>query len=171
MKKWTPIVFGPILAIVALAAIIGWMLPAEHSATRSLGLKQTPEAVWQAITDYPAMPSWRKGLTKIERLADRDGHAVWKETAGRWEVPLEDLDVEPPRRLVRKVADPDLPYGGAWTYLVTPADGGSRITITEEGFVKNPIFRLMARLGNKREAIDNFLTALAQKFGEPPKLE
>lgn len=51
----------------------------------------------------------------------------------------------PPRRLVTRVADPDLPYGGTWTFELAPEAPGTRLTITERGQVHNPIFRVLAR--------------------------
>jgi hypothetical protein len=51
----------------------------------------------------------------------------------------------PPRRLVTRVADPDLPYGGTWTFELDPQPAGTRLTITERGEIYNPIFRVFAR--------------------------
>ena len=52
---------------------------------------------------------------------------------------------EPPRRLVTRIADEDLPFGGTWTYRLEPDGGGTRVTITEDGEVYNPVFRFVSR--------------------------
>jgi hypothetical protein len=52
---------------------------------------------------------------------------------------------QPPRRLVTRIADQSLPFGGTWTYELTPAGSGTRLTITEHGTVFNPVFRFMSR--------------------------
>jgi hypothetical protein len=46
---------------------------------------------------------------------------------------------------VSRIADPNLPFGGTWTFEITPAPGGARLRITEDGEIYNPLFRFMAR--------------------------
>ncbi|MGH9671612.1 MAG: SRPBCC family protein [Bryobacteraceae bacterium] len=168
--KWVLIVLASVVGLVAITAVIGLMLPKEHTATRMLRLKQPPDKVWEAITAYEAMPSWRTGLASVERLPDRNGHAVWKEKVDGFEIPLEDIAVEPPRRLVRRIADSNLPFGGTWTYEITPTTEGSTIRITEDGFVNNPFFRVMSRFMDQAATMTGFLNALAAKFGEAPRI-
>jgi acetaldehyde dehydrogenase (acetylating) len=93
---------------------------------------------------------------------------------------------EPPRRRVVRIADANLPYGGTWTYELTPAAAGTsanatanatanadaapltQVTITERGEVYNPIFRFMSRFVFSHHAtIDAYLTALGKRLGEP----
>jgi hypothetical protein len=75
--------------------------------------------------------------------------------------------MEPPRLLRMRIADAELPFGGTWTYEIRPADGGSTLTITEDGEVYNPIFRLISRLTGQRGTITEYHTSLARKFGQP----
>jgi hypothetical protein len=72
---------------------------------------------------------------------------------------------DPPRRLVTRIADPKLPFGGTWTYDITPSNGGSRLTITEDGEIYNPLFRFVARfiLGYDG-TIGSYLGALGKMF-------
>jgi hypothetical protein len=70
-----------------------------------------------------------------------------------------------PRRLVVRIADPDLPFGGTWTYDIAGVSGGSRITISEDGEIYNPIFRVVARFIIGYEGtIRSYLEALDGKF-------
>ena len=49
-------------------------------------------------------------------------------------------------KLVRVIAKDDLPFGGTWTYeLADAGDGGTRLTLTEDGVIRPPIFRAMAK--------------------------
>ncbi len=169
--KWALIVVGGLAGLAALAFIAGSMLPKGHVASRTLRLKQPPEAVWKAITDYESMTSWRADLTAIARMPDRAGRAVWKETMGGMEIPLADAVVEPPRKLVREIADASLPFGGTWTYELAAEADGCTLRITEDGFVTNPLFRLISRMTDQSSTITKFLTSLAAKFGEPPRIE
>ena len=145
MLKWIVIVLVVIAAVVALAAIVGWSLPVSHVASRQRALTAPPDVVWKYITDVDGFPSWRRDITRVERLPDRDGRMVWAEegSSGRITLAVEKSDA--PRELVLRIADPDLPFGGTWTYEVAPASSGSTLTITERGEIYNPIFRVMAR--------------------------
>jgi len=90
---------------------------------------------------------------------------VWREKNGNT-ITLETLEETPPRRLVRKIADPSLPFGGTWTYEIAAVDGGCTITITENGEVYNVIFRAISKLMDQSATIKGYLKALAKKFGE-----
>ena len=165
--KWVLIVVGSLVAIAALAMVAGLLLPKGHKASKTLRLKRSPAEVWAVITDYAAMTSWRTNLARVERLADQDGKQVWKEvTQDGWELPLADEVVEAPRRLVRRIEDPKLPFGGNWTYEIEPAAEGCLITITENGEVSNPLFRLMSRFSDPSATIVQYLGGLAKRFGE-----
>lgn len=170
--KWILICGATMAGLAAVAFLVGLYLPESHTASRTLRLRRTPEEVWRVITDYSSMPTWRTGLERIERLPDRNGNAVWKETQqGGSSLPLEDVEADPPRRLVRKIADPSLPFGGTWTYELSPAAAGTTLKITEDGVVRNPIFRLMSRFMDPSASLTGFLESLARKFGEEPRFE
>ena len=166
------IIVGGLLVLIVLSVAIGWFLPERHIASRTVRYQQTPEAVWQVITDYAAIPSWWDWSQKVERLPDREGHEVWRETNKFGDtVTMETIESDPPSKLVRKIVGEDLPFGGTWIWVVQPVGGGCTVTITEHGEIYNPFFRFMARfvLGY-RGTMDTYLTALGQKFGDEVKL-
>jgi hypothetical protein len=171
--KWALIVIGTLVVLVGIVALIGVMLPKTHSATRSARFKQPPEAIWRAITEVEAFPSWRADLKSIERLPDRNGRPAWRETDKHGQVlPLEVIEWDPPRKFVGRISDPKLPFGGTWTYEIAPADGGCSLTITENGEIYNPIFRFMARFVFGYSAtIEGYLRSLGKKFGEDVRFE
>lgn len=167
MLKWALIVVVGLVALVLVAALIGALLPKGHVATRTARFKAKPETIWRALTAYAEQPAWRSDLKAVERLPDRGGHEVWNEVRkGAGAMPLETIESDPPRRLVRKIADPKLPFGGTWTYELRAEGGGCLLTITENGEVYNPIFRLVSKCFDMRRTIDEFLGALARKLGE-----
>jgi hypothetical protein len=45
-----------------------------------------------------------------------------------------------------------LPFGGTWTYELVEDGATTRVTLTEDGFVKAPLFRGVARLFMKPDA-------------------
>jgi hypothetical protein len=77
-------------------------------------------------------------------------------------------ELQPATRLVLAIDDDELAYGGRWVYALTPADdGGTRITITEEGFVKNPIFRFLShKVLSQTATLERYLSDLGAHFGE-----
>lgn len=167
--KWL-LVAGAILIVLAVVggviALIGSRLPQAHVASREARVSAPPEAVWQAITNVDAFNTWRAGVSRVERLPDRAGKTTWIEHTSDGRLTLTVDRAEPPRLLVVRIADPDLPFGGTWTYEITAASGGSTVVrITEHGEIYNPAFRFMARyaFGHHR-TIEKYLASLEKKL-------
>jgi hypothetical protein len=75
-------------------------------------------------------------------------------------------------RVVTRIADPKLPFGGTWTIEVTPVEGGTTLRITERGEVHNPIFRFMSRfIFGQTKSMEDYLGALGKKFGETVSIQ
>lgn len=169
--KWILWIFTIIAGILILIALIGWLLPKEHTVTREARFHQPPEVIWKTITDIEAMPGWREGLKSVKRLPDHKGLPSWTETLDSGTIPLETESSQPPAKLVVRIADPKLPFGGTWTYEIAPAPDGSAVRITENGEVYNPIFRFLSRLVFGHSAtLETYLKSMAKRFGEPPRI-
>jgi hypothetical protein len=169
--KWLIMSALAIAMVIAVAAIVGSLLPRKHRAAREQVLPVPPETVWNAITDVDAFPHWRRDVTRVRILADRDGRRCWVEEGRSGKITFVVEESDAPHRLVTRIADPDLPFGGVWTYDITPASGGSRLTIREDGEIYNPIFRLVARFIIGYEGtLRSYLEALDRKFpAEAPR--
>jgi uncharacterized protein YndB with AHSA1/START domain len=167
---WILLSLSVIIGAFAGIFLVGAFLPRAHEITRALNLKQTPDAVWQLITDYANVPSWQQNVIKVEKQPDKNGHEVWKETyKNNYGLFLETVEVAAPTRLVRTIADDKGPFTGRWEFSLTAVEGGCKLEITEFGEVGNPFFRFMFRLFMRPEVyLEMYLTALAKKFGEPP---
>jgi uncharacterized protein YndB with AHSA1/START domain len=169
--KWILIAVGVIAGLIALMAVIGALMPKGHKAARSTVINKPPEVLWQAMTDCAEFPQWRTDIKTVEVLPDRDGHKVWREDGKNGKMTLETIEANPPSRLVLKIADPDLPFGGTWTYELRATNAGSRVTITEDGEVYNPIFRFIGRVFfSPADTIEAYLKALGKKYGEDVQL-
>jgi hypothetical protein len=170
--KWILWIFTMLAGILILITVIGYLLPKEHTVTREARFHQSPVVLWKTITDIDAMPSWRQGLKSVKRLPDKNGLPAWIETLDSGIVPLETETSLPPLRLVVRIADPKLPFGGTWTYEITPTPEGCSLRIREDGEVYNPIFRFVSRfvLGYSG-TIDAYLKSLGRKFGEQTRVE
>jgi hypothetical protein len=90
------------------------------------------------------------------------------------------LEAPPPQQMtpgrhVRKIVNDDLPFGGVWEYSLEPvatgSESGCKLSITERGEVKNPVFRFVSRfIMGHAATIEGYLKDLARKFGEPAKI-
>ena len=143
--KWIWISAAVVATAVAVVLLVGWLMPVRHRASRQAAFQAPPEAVWELITKIEAFPSWRSDVKAVERLPDRDGRKVWVEDGSNGRITFAVERAESPRLLVTRIADPDLPFGGTWTYEISPRATGSTLTITEDGEIYNPLFRVMAR--------------------------
>jgi len=165
--RWILIVAGSVVAIVATVAIVGAALPRDHVAAMSARIPAPPESVWTALTTPAEFPAWRADVQRVELLPAAPTGASWREHGSNGAITYVIDAADPPRRLVGRIADEGLPFGGSWEYRIEPdGDATSRVTITERGSVYNPIFRFVSRfvMGHTR-TIDSYLRALAKRFG------
>jgi uncharacterized protein YndB with AHSA1/START domain len=162
--KWILIALGLLVALVIVVVVVGLILPKQHVATRTARFKESPDELWRAITDVAAFPSWRD-LKSVEVVNNRS----WREVDSHGQAILfERVEETSPYRLVSRIADPSLPFGGTWTYEITALPGGgSQMKITENGEVSNPVYRFISRLVIGHHAtLEAFLRSLGKKFGE-----
>jgi hypothetical protein len=140
-----------VLALVALVlacTLAGFALPRAHRAARAAHLARSPDDVWRAIGDVDGTPRWRRGVTGIDRPhADT---TQWRERSRHGVISFAlDEDSPPtaahPGRMVSRITDDSLPFGGRWIFVVATDGDGARVTITEDGFVSNPLFRFLSR--------------------------
>lgn len=158
-------VVGLILVAIGVAYVIGSRLPVGHSVSVSRSLRATPDEVWSVITDIDAMPSWRKELKGIERTAGKDVLPRWVEKSGFGDIPLQAEMMEKPHRLVTRIDDPKLPFGGRWTYELAAEGKETRLKITEDGEVKSPMFRFMSKyIFGHRKTLETYADQLEAKF-------
>jgi uncharacterized protein YndB with AHSA1/START domain len=138
------LVVGGLGALLLAIVGFGYALPVAHVATRDAVLPAQPERVFAAITDVEAYPKWRSDVEGVEVIA-RTPRMQWRERGSDGTIAFEIEDSEPPRRLVIRITDRSLAFGGAWTFTLQPVEGGTRLTITENGEVYNPLFRVISR--------------------------
>jgi uncharacterized protein YndB with AHSA1/START domain len=169
---WIGIAVGVLVGLILLIALAGFFFAKSHVVSRSLPLQQTPDTVWQAVSDFANVPSWWGMVTKAEQ-PNKEEPDVWRETyAGNYGILLRTTESTPPKRLVRTIADEKGPFRGRWEYDISPREQGSTITITEHGEIPNPFFRFMARMFmDPALYLELYLKALATKFNEPAALE
>lgn len=165
LRLWILILAGIPLLSLAVAILVGSNLPAEHVATSRARFPVGPDSLWAVITDFPRVPTWRPDVKRMERLPDQGGHPVWLEVGSTGSLPFEITEWDPPRRITTRIADPNLPFGGTWTYGIEADSQGSVLTIVERGKIRNPVFRCLARfLFGYSSTMDGYLGSLGGRF-------
>lgn len=168
--KWALIAIGTVAALLAIVVVIGALQPRDHVVAMTARIAASPNAVWATITDPNAFPSWRYDVTSVDILPATPTGPSWREHSRNNTLTMVVDSADPPRRLITRIADVGLPFGGRWAYDITPdGSGGSFVTITEQGSVYNPVFRFVSRfIMGHTATIDAYLRALGKHFGHEP---
>lgn len=154
-------VLGAVLVSALMVVSIGYALPQGHVASVEALVSAPPERVFARISDPATYREWRKDVTNVELLNAQP--LTWRETAGGDTVTFEVVENRPLQRFVVRIADPDLPFGGTWTYELRPEGTGTKLVITERGEVYNPVFRFVSRFFMSQTAtMQKFVDALQQ---------
>ena len=164
------VALGLVVAIalaVLLISLIGWRLPKQHSAGRSILLHQPSDRVYAVTRDFASMPKWRADLRGVTVSTAPDGRVYFREDGKQGSINYELAEDVPGQRMVTRITDTDLGYAGKWTYVFASEGANTRITITEDGEVSNVIFRFLSRYAFGHTAsLDAYLTSLGKEFGE-----
>ena len=115
MLKWTLIVVISLIGIAGFAGLVESMLPKSHRASRTATIAAPPVAVFSVVTDFARAPEWRRDVKQVDVLPDDGRGRIVREHGKQGVVPYRVEVFEPPARLIMRIADPSLPFGGSWT--------------------------------------------------------
>lgn len=159
------VVFG----LVALVLVVSSFIPRDHAVSVRARYARSPREVWETITDFESYPSWNPAIVSVDVRRGADGAVEWDERMKHGVIPLALEQHEPPRRLVVRIRDPQgkMAFGGTWTWVLRDVPEGTEVTLTENGYVRNPFFRVVAHfvLGYTR-TMEGVLQSLGARFGE-----
>ena len=168
---WVLYIAGGLALLVAAMAMVGAMLPRDHHITRKARFHVAPDALYAVLA---GPPDWRTGVKSFGILPDQDGRKRWweQDTHGH-KITYELVEAKPSQRLVTRIAEPGLPFGGGWTFEIAPLSGGAaELRIHEDGEIHNAIFRFMARFFfGYTGSIETYLRDLGHHFGELTTIE
>ena len=158
-------VAAALIGVALLVTAIGYALPQSHVASAEARFSASPDRVFVAITDVARYPEWRTDIARVDIVTTTP--LTWREYDARGDaITYEVIESRAATRHRVRIADPDLPFGGTWTYDLQPDGGGTRLVVTEHGEVYNPIFRFMSRfVFGQTASIDGFLAVLARRLG------
>jgi len=153
--------------IFGLAFVVGLALPKGHRASRTVSLDADAARVFAVISDFRRYPEWRPDVKKIEVDGDGSLGTIVREESTMGTIPFKVETLTNSSRMVMRIADPSLGFGGTWTYELQPQGGGTSLTITEDGEVYNPFFRVMQKFFfSPYKTIDTFLANLAKRLAD-----
>ena len=172
MMKWVLILLGGLVLLAAVAMLVGSFLPREHRATCRATFRASAETLFALLTEFDAYASWREGVKSVSHVDPIGGKPAFVEESKFGPVRYAVETNEPPRKLVLRIADDSLPYGGTWTFALEPGASGTALSITEDGFVKPALFRLLSRfVFGYHATMEQYLASLAKKLGETASVE
>ena len=169
MMKFVIIGIVSLIALLAVAAaviaLLGSRLPEKHVASESILLRQSPQEAYAVVRDFGSAPTWRSDVEQVE-VTSAGGPLRFREIGKNGTVNYELIEDIPAQKMVTRILDTDLGYSGQWTYTFTAENGGTRVTIREDGVVSNVLFRFMSRyVFGHTATIDSYLTFLAKRLG------
>jgi len=137
---------GPDARAGAALAVFGAFLPEDHIVSRTVTLAAPPERVFAAISNGDGFVTWRSGLKSVEKLPDDGKGMRFMEKSSDSDILFRVELFEPKTRMVTRIVDTGLPFGGSWSYDLRPNGPNADLTITEAGEVYNVFFRTMQKL-------------------------
>jgi carbon monoxide dehydrogenase subunit G len=167
------IIIAAFLALALLLAAVGTLLPANHTAQVRFRLAQTPEAVYDVVTDLTTQSRWRTGLDSL-RVLDPQPPERWRESTAWGTIEFVRVDRIRPRMAQAEIQGArEQGFGGTWTWDLVPADdGGTIISITENGEIYNPLYRLLSRtVFDHYRTLEQYARDLGSRFGEEVAIE
>lgn len=158
-----------LLFVVSVAVIygVGWLLPVEHLASRTAALNAPQQQVYDTIADVANYSQWWSEIERVEMLPSAEGRVRFRQHTGAAPIAMQVEETAPPSRFVTRIADPEQPFGGTWTFeIAAQAPDKTLVTITERGEVYDPLFRFMSKfVFGHTSTMDSCLAALTGKFG------
>jgi hypothetical protein len=158
------IVVGGLLLLCLGVVVIGSLLSRRHVASRSAAYRATPEQLFSMIS---GPQNWRPDVISCETVPDSSGRELMRETTKNHEIVTYELQNRvPPTSITRRIATPDLPYSGTWTFSLQPSGELTTVRITEDGEVHNPVFRFVSFVLGHTGTMDGYLRALGKSTGQ-----
>jgi len=112
----------------------------EHGTIeRDIHIEASPEVVFEVVSRPEHIREWWPDDAQLEPVAGAPGELVWRdaETGETTTVAMTVVEVDPPRRFSFRwcFADPNRSGPSLLvTFDLVPADGGTRVRMTEAGF-------------------------------------
>ncbi len=157
-----------LLALIVGLGLWGVTLPSTHHASSRATIAAPPESVYAVMRDQGALASWWSEVDTTIAVPGADGRERWQEKMGGAEFTVSVSDEVPGVRFTTTIdTTGGGDFGGTWLHEIAPTPGGgTTVTVTENGWVGNPVFRVAMKLMGNNYTQDSYLVALGARFGQ-----
>ena len=165
--RWILTALGVAALCIAAVYIAGISTARTHRASIEVTYAAAPDTVYSRIRDVARGAGWRTGLERVDVLSAAGQPMRWRETADWGTLTFEHVVDEPPRRIAARIVDDGQGFGGRWTYDLTPNGSGTRLVITEDGRIDDPLYRFVARwMMGYHASLETYARDLGRSLGE-----
>lgn len=166
MKKIMKIVLIVLALMIALPLIIGLFLPNERTFIKTAQFKNSPQEIWDIMTDVKGQESWRNDVKSIQMISDKKGAEKWTEIPKKGQsITFQVKTYQAPNRYDIEIVDSG--FSGYWEGRINKENGITKVEFKEVIVVKNPFFKVFAYLFvDLNQTMDLYLENLKKKLGE-----
>jgi hypothetical protein len=156
--------------LILLAYVVGRQMPEDHVAEAERVIPASPEALAERIFRVEDQPRWRGSVDAIEIASREAGQVRYRERSGGDAIDFLLRQDESRHTFESEIVSTDLPFGGRWRFTLEPrGDQATLLRIREEGFVRPPLFRSVAKYVFGHDAtLRRYLTDMAASFEAKP---
>jgi hypothetical protein len=165
---WAAVGIGAVLLLAIVGWIAGRFMPEQHRAAVTREIAAPIASLAARVRAVDAQATWRKSVKAIDvRARGVDGTVRYIERGSNGDIPFAFREIEHDTRFESVIDTDALAFGGRWTFeLAAVSPNRTRITITEEGVVRPPLFRVFARyVFGHTSTIKSYLNDLAATVG------
>jgi Polyketide cyclase / dehydrase and lipid transport len=158
------ILAAALILLIAAVIVTGSLLPKHHIASRAAAFRATPAQLFALIS---GSQSWRPDVLTSVIDTDATGRQILRESTRDGNKMTYAVTANPPHSLTRTIVGTRLPFDGSWTYTLEPISSGTKVRITEDANIYNPVFRFMSRfILGYTGSMDKYLQALGAATGQ-----
>ena len=163
LRKTGRVLAALVVLIIVVPWCVGALMSRDHVGRGEAVIAAPIDEVWEAVSGFDSMGEWAPDVANMTRVADVGGLPSYEMHGGSSTITFTFTEVTAPNRLVVKLEDDSASYGGEWLYELAPAENGTLVRITEEGWTEPAYFRFMLRIFGYDRTINAYLEALQRK--------
>src|SRR3954452_5922889 len=116
-------------------------------AELTIEIERTPEDVFSYLTDVSNLPNWQTGVKSATQRDGRIEESPWS-FGHELRTPFEIIAHDKPRLFTLRALDSPVPF--TVRHELEPANGGTRLSVTDEGDVPGFAAGFLARRAEKQ---------------------
>jgi len=145
-----------IFITIFILIIVFKLVPEQYEVSSMAYYNCDLKKLWGLVTGFANQASWRTGIIRVEKISDISGRNIWKEFNSNGQVmKIETSEYFPMRRLVRRLINENQDGEIIWIYDFAEVGEVSTLTVSEQGKLVNPIFKLISKFNSSKSKVLN----------------